>query len=297
MSTNASKMSKDQGGSNPYTVRSVDRALRLVDLVAGGPEQGMSLSEISRALGMSKSSVLATARTLLAQDYLRVVEPSSRYKLGMALIRLGDQTARQLPLGEMCQPVLRRLAAATGMTARIALADDSHPLFIARDDGPGTVRFHTPLGLRESPHSTAAGKAILATMSEAAILAFCDVNGLPSRTHHTITTASTLIEELRLVRRRGFAIDDQEDALGVFCIGAAFFDHNDSCMGALSVTGIKGDLTSRKVSALGAQLREHADEVSALLGGRRYEDLPLSLLSSALDSRDVHSTVVGASEE
>ena len=83
-----------------YTVQSVARALRLVEIVAAGPPGGLSLSELSRTLETSKSSTLALARTLVAFGYLRDAHPGPGYTLGTGLIRLGDFAGRQLPLGE-----------------------------------------------------------------------------------------------------------------------------------------------------------------------------------------------------
>lgn len=254
-------------GQDQPTVRSVERAIRLLNLVAEGRVEGLTLTEISHALGVSKSSALATARTLVAFGYLHTSEPGPRYKPGIALIRLGDLTARQLPLADLCLPILRELSESTGMTARAAISDHHHPVFVARIDGPGTVRFHTPLGVRELAHATAAGKAILSTMSDEEVLAVCAETDLPARTSKTITHASVLLEELALVRERGFALDDEEDAEGVFCVGAAFFDHRQECAGACSVTGIKTDIPVRKLEALGLTVRRHADRLSALLGG------------------------------
>src|SRR5438034_4379791 len=145
-----------------YVVRSVARAIRMVELIAEGPPEGLSVTDIARSLGVSKSTAFATARTLAGQGFLRDSEPGPRYKLGMAFIWLGDLVAQQYPLGDVCRPVLRELTQATGMTSRVALSDGGHPIFIQRVDGPGGVRFHTPLGRREPPHASAAGKAILA---------------------------------------------------------------------------------------------------------------------------------------
>ena len=230
------------------------RALHLIDLVGGGPPEGLSLGDIARALGVSKSTAFSLARTLTSFGYLRHTTPGPRYKLGMALVRLGDIVGRQLPLGDICRPVLRELTDVTGMTSRVALSDGGYPIFIERVDGPGTVRFYTPLGQRELPHATAAGKSILAALAEAQVRGICAEIGLPRRTTHTITDVDTLLDHLALVRRRGFAVDDEEDADGVFCVGAAFFDHNDTCVGAVSVTGIKLELPDWKIDELGNKI-------------------------------------------
>jgi IclR family transcriptional regulator, acetate operon repressor len=256
-----------------YTVRSVARALRLVDLVAAGPPDGQSLSDLARALGMSKSATLAVARTLAQFGYLRDTRPGPRYTLGTALIRLGDIARQQLPLGDLCRPLLEELADATKMTSRVAICDEGYPVFIERVDGPGSVRFHAPLGQREIPYATAAGKAILSTMSRQEVGAMCAQTGLRPRTGHTITDIGALLDNLALSRGQGFAVDDEEDAEGIICAGAAFFGHDGSCAGAVSVTGIKGDLPAWRVDELGRTVRRYADKVSQILGGARYADL------------------------
>jgi IclR family acetate operon transcriptional repressor len=253
-----------------YTVQSVARALRLVEIVADGPPGGLSLSQLARSLGTSKSSTLALARTLVAFGYLRDAHPGPGYTLGTGLIRLGDIVGRQLPLGDMCRPVIEGLSRDTRMTSRVAISDNGYPVFVDRVDGPGSVRFHTPLGQRELPYASAAGKAILSAMGEEGIRRVCAETGLAPRTAHTIADVDALLDNLAVARRLGFAVDDEEDAEGVFCVGAAFFGHDGSCAGAVSVTGIKGDLPAWRVDELGRTVRRAADQVSAMLGGRPY---------------------------
>jgi IclR family transcriptional regulator, acetate operon repressor len=266
----------DRHIAGPYTVHSVVKALRLVDIVAEGPPGGLSLSELSRALGTSKSSTLALARTLVAFGYLRNAHPGPGYTLGTGLIRLGDIVGRQLPLGDLCRPLIEELSRVTKMTARVAISDDGFPVFVDRVDGPGSVRFHTPLGQRELPYASAAGKAILSAMDQDGIRRVCAESGLVSRTTHTITDIRTLLDHLAVVRRLGFAVDDEECALGIICVGAAFFGHDGSCAGAVSVTGIKGDLHAWRIDELGRLLRRFADDVSGILGGSPYADLGLA---------------------
>ena len=92
----------DDDAVDRYTVRSVARAMRLINIVADGPQQGLTLSDLARALGASKSTTLALARTLTSAGVLRDSRPGPRYNLGTALIRLGDITRSQLPLGDIC---------------------------------------------------------------------------------------------------------------------------------------------------------------------------------------------------
>lgn len=155
------------------------------------------------------------------------------------------------------------------MTARLAMNEAGYPVFLERIDGEGSIRFHAPLGQREEPHATAAGKAILAYLPGDDVRALLAVAGMARYTPKTLTDVETLLSELDRVRGEGYALDDEEEAEGVFCVGSAFFDHQGACAGALSVTGLKLDVPLREVRQLGLTVKDHADRVTALLGGVR----------------------------
>lgn len=254
-----------------YTVKSVVRALKLVSIVADGPPDGLSLSELSKLLGASKSTTLSIVRTLVGAGYLSDVKPGPRYCLGTNLVRLGDIASQRVPLGDLCRPILISLTEETKMTSRVAVNDNGYPIFLDRVDGPGSVRFYTPLGQREVPYASAAGKSILSTLTEDQVRSICTETGLTPRTSHTITDIDTLIDNLALVRRRGFAVDDEEDAEGVFCVSAAFFDHTGKSAGALSVTGIKGDLASWRIEEIGQIVKNYADKITRSIDGAVHE--------------------------
>lgn len=254
-----------------YTVGSVSKALRLLDVVARGPAEGLSLSELSRMTRASKSTTYGLVRTLVESGYLRADEPGPRYALGIELVRLGDVATRQVPLTRIAAPVMQALSRATGLTIRIAVIEDGYPVFVDRIDAVGAVRFHTQLGVRELPHTSAAGKAILAELPEDDVKRIAGDCGLPRRTHKTITDVHALEADLAIGRRRGYTIDDEEDVEGVFCVAAAFFDHSGSCAGALSATGIKLGLPAWRLEELGHAVRASAAELTKLLGGVAHE--------------------------
>jgi IclR family acetate operon transcriptional repressor len=263
----ATPLNSSGGSPSRYRVGSVARALRILDLVAEGPSEGITLSELARSLGISKSATYALVRTLTDFDFLRTVDPGPRYLLGMALVRLGDDATRSVPLGQICEPVLTEMVRETGLTCRAAVAAEGHPVFVSRVHAQGAIRFNTPLGIRELPHATSAGKAILAMLPADVVERVLEDSGMPVRTSRTITSLEDLVRDLEVTRRRGYAIDDEEDAEGVFCIGAPFFDHGGRVAGALSATGIKLDLPAHRIEELGRRVRAGANEVTALIGG------------------------------
>lgn len=240
--------------------------MRMVGVVADAPE-GLTLTEISRVLGMSKSAAHALARTLVAGGYLRTSEPGPRYRPGMELVRLGEAASGSIQLARLCHPVLLELTQLTGLTTRAAISDEGYPVFVDRVDAPGMVRFHTPLGVRELPHTSAAGKAILAALPPAVAERIAAETGLPERTSNSLRSVGELLADLDEVRARGYAVDAEEDAPGVMCVAATFSDHAGQVAGAVSATGLSGTLHARGVEILAAEVRAAADRVTSLLGG------------------------------
>jgi IclR family acetate operon transcriptional repressor len=252
-----------------YQVRSVARAMEILELVASAGEQGLSLTELAQGVGLAKSSTIAAARTLAHYGVLRIDEPGPRYRLGLALLRYGDLVAQQTTLGKSALPLLHELTEETGLTARLALNDDGYPVFVERVDGRGAVRFHTPLGQRESPHATGAGKVILAQLDDAEVARVVEEAGLVRHTANTITSAGAFARELVRVRLVGYGVDNEEESEGIICVGAPVFDHQGRCVGAISLTGLKVDIPEGEVGRLGVKVRDYADRLSTMLKGGR----------------------------
>ena len=160
---------------------------------------------------------------------------------------------------------------------RLAVSEDGYPVCVERVDGPGMVRFHVPVGRREPPPATAAGKAVLAMLDRDRVLEICAETGLLRCTSHTIIETDRLLEDLAGFRQRGYAIDDEEEVYGVFCVGALFFDHSGACAGAISVTGIKQDLPDWRLAEPGRLIRRIADQASALPGGPLFDAVPSTM--------------------
>lgn len=252
-----------------YRVQSVERAFVLLEALADAGPEGMTLSDLARLLGISKSSAYAILQTLLAGGFVADSGSgmSRRYRLGMALARLGDVVVSQIALRDVAMSVMRDLTRETGLTCRVAVLDEPYAVVIGRVEAPhSTVSFTANLGKREHLHCSAVGKAMLAALPEPRVPEILAVAGLPGKTPHTITDESTLLAELRTVAHRGYAIDDEEDNEGVFCVGSAVLDHSGRCVAAISVTGLKLDLPEWRVEQIGHTVRAHAARISTLIG-------------------------------
>jgi DNA-binding IclR family transcriptional regulator len=253
-----------------YEVKSVARALQLLELLADHADDGLSVTEAAAAMGASKSATFAMLQTLVGRGYASDLDRGPRYRLGPAVLRLSDSHTQSMTLIDLVRPSLRALTEETGWASRLAIHDNGYPVFIDRVDGPGSIRFHMPLGLREMPHRSAAGKAILAALDESLVRSIAQETGLPRFTPHTITDVDALLADLALVRGRGFAVDDEEDVTGILCAGAAFLGRDGRPAGAVSITGLKADTPDRRLQELGRIVRAHADEVAIAIGGQPW---------------------------
>ena len=246
-------------------VQSLDRAARLLETVADGDSDGVGLADIAESLGVARSTAHAMLRTLEANALVAEV-PGPRFVLGTGLIRLGDIATKQRPIADVARPILAGLARETGLTTRLAVADGGYPIFVARVDGPGVVRFHTPLGGREAPNASAAGKVVLADLPDDQVRELLGTADLPRRTARTITDVDALLRELEVVRTRGYAIDDEEDVEGTFCVAVGVRNSTGRVVGAISTTGITSDRRTRSIAELGETISKYAGELGGVIG-------------------------------
>jgi len=240
----------------------------VLEVLAQGGRAGLSVSELSRRAAMSKSNSFSILQTLIARGYVADEGGGTtrRYRLTPALAHLSDGVLGRESVTAIGQKILQALTALTGLTSRLAVLDDGYVVALLRVDGPGPVQLSTYLGRRELPHCSGVGKAILARLAAKEVDAIVKRIGLPRRTPHTITTPTALRRQLGLVREQGYALDDEEDHEGVFCVGAAFLDRANAPAGAISVSGLKSGRGDADLHRLGDIVRTHADRLSTELG-------------------------------
>ncbi|WP_327712093.1 IclR family transcriptional regulator [Streptomyces sp. NBC_00464] len=252
-----------------YWVKSVARAADILEALAA-PSQGngLSVTEVGQACSISKSAAFGMLQTLRA--YGLVSDDGEgmnrRYRLGMSLARLGDRARSQVSLRGVAHPVLRDLTRATGMASRLAVPEDGHAVVVDQVELDQRVRLDLRMGQRELPHCTGLGKALLSAVPQSEAASVIERFGLPRRTSRTITDPATFLSHLRDIARVGYALDDEEDAEGIICIGAPVFDDRSVCAGAVSITGLKLGLPAWRYQELGGQVRDAARRISVSLG-------------------------------
>ncbi|WP_330460610.1 IclR family transcriptional regulator [Streptomyces sp. NBC_00820] len=240
-------------------VQSLERAFDLLERMAdAGGEVG--LSELSAAGGLPLPTIHRLMRTLVSCGYVRQ-QPNRRYALGPRLIRLGESASRLL--GTWARPHLACLVEETGETANMALLDGDEIVYVAQVPSKHSMRMFTEVGRRVLPHATGVGKALLAELPDAEVRALLSRTGMPAATERTITTPEDFLTSLDEVRRLGYAVDDNEQEIGVRCLAVSVPDSPTAA--AVSVSGPAGRLTDATTARSVAALQRVALELSRTL--------------------------------
>jgi IclR family acetate operon transcriptional repressor len=240
-------------------VQSLERAFDLLERMAdAGGEVG--LSELSGTSGLPLPTIHRLMRTLVACGYVRQ-QPNRRYALGPRLIRLGESASRLL--GTWARPYLARLVEETGETANMALLDGDEVVYVAQVPSRHSMRMFTEVGRRVLPHSTGVGKVLLADAPPGEVRAMLGRTGMPAATEKTITTPEGFLTALEKVRAEGYAIDDNEQEIGVRCIAVPVPDSPTAA--AISISGPAGRVTDAATDKFVPLLHEVASQLSAAL--------------------------------
>jgi DNA-binding IclR family transcriptional regulator len=253
---------------NREQVTSVERALSILELLASR-SHGLSTSEISRAAQVPKSSTSYLLRTLVKRGYVRRDVETGQHTLGLRVLSLGGQAMQGMALRELAMPHLRQLAETTRLGSHLAILDHGDAVYIERIESPGFIKMDIWNGRRVAPQATAVGKALICHLTREEVQEIAGMHSLRQVSPRTIVTLPRLFEELAAIRARGYAIDDEEHAVGVRCVAAPVFSGTGEVVAALGVTGTVSQLNDDYLPSLGKIVQTTALKLSAQLGGRR----------------------------
>src|SRR5258708_29944574 len=234
----------------------VERALNILEAAAQRRE-GVTNAEISRKLGITKSSASYILRTLEKRSYLRRETETGRYRLGLKVLSLGGDAQTNLDVAHVALPFMRSLVDKIRMTSHLAVLDQGEAVYIEKVEAPGFFKVNTWVGRRMYLHSTSVGKCLVAWLPKPEVETLLHQQGLKKRTPKTITSLGKLVAELELVRAQGHAVDDEENSLGARCVAAPIFGVNGAAVAAL---GVSGTLTQMEEANLPPTLHRLTDD-------------------------------------
>ena len=253
-------------GNSSYINKSLDRALRLLDLFDDAHIH-LTASDIADLLGATRATIYPTLHTLVAHGYLDR-DDQGRYVLGMKLVERSGEKLAHLDVRQIARGPLRELARQLGANAHLATLHGNEVLYLEREEGRPTVTLREVVGRRVSPHCTALGKSLLAFLPDEDRARIAHNLDYVQHTPNTITDPKDFIAELNLVQERGYALEVEEFHLGSACISAPIRGLDGRIVAAISVSMAMEDLLERDTDDHATSILDAASAISGALGHR-----------------------------
>ena len=258
-----------RSGHERYRIQALDRAAAILNCFVDQAE--LNVRDIAERTGLHKSTA---HRILMALQYNGFVEQdpgSGRYHLGLQLVKLGEHAVGRLDVRMVARPFLADLAAQAAETVHLAVRDGDQVVTLDRVDGPHSLTTPSLPGRLFPTYCTSLGKAILAGLDDAEVRRILGNRPLKKYTAKTLGTVDAVLEDLRLVRKRGYATTEEEIAAGLNTVGAALRDHTGAVVAAISLAGPSSRLRNSTLGALGERVKKAAALISSRLGYGRLE--------------------------
>ncbi|MCQ6268087.1 IclR family transcriptional regulator [Fictibacillus sp. WQ 8-8] len=246
-------------------VKSVSRALDIITLVSL-KKGGLGVTEIANQIDINKSSVYRILSTLVQYGYIEQDSETGRYKLGYKLLEVSSKLLESIDLRAEARPYLQELENLTNEVIHLVVYDQGEVVYIEKLEGNETLRMHSKVGKRAPMHCTSVGKAILAYLPTNVVQDILDRKGMPMNTDKTITNKDNFLQELIEVRKRGYALDIEENEYGITCIAVPIFDHLGKVIAAVSISGPTMRMTKERMEQLQSQMIQIGKKISKRLG-------------------------------
>lgn len=236
-----------------------DKTLEVLEALADHSR----VADIAKSTALPKPTVHRILQTLVRHGFART-DGQGDYVGGPRILSLAGRFLQRLDLAEQVRPILRDLQERSGWTVHLALLSGDEAVYAAKLEGGRPYTLASRVGMSLRLHCTSIGKAILATMPDTEVRALLARTGMPARTEHTLTDEESLLADLAVVRRQGYAEDHEENEAGVRAVGAAVFDHTGEVFGAVSAAALI--YQDDPLSERGPLVAEAATKVSQALG-------------------------------
>lgn len=251
-------MEKD---STTYNVRAVERAMRILEAF-DGHNNALGVSEVAQATGLHKATTHRILMTLFNGGFLERAGDGDGFRLGLPLVELGLGALHGLDFRRAAVPYMQQLVERFQETCTLAIFDRGQMLYVEVIHAEHSLTIAARVGRHLPAHCTASGKVLLAFLPPETVEPIISAP-LVLYTEKTITSPDLLREELSLVRRRGYAVADEEFEAGVRAISVPIRDLDGKVMAAMSIPCPTNRLDSERIPEMAQALMEAANAISA----------------------------------
>lgn len=246
--------------------QSTDKVLAIMELLAYSKDP-MRLIDIANQLNFNTSTTLRFLNSLEQNGYVYKDRETLRYQMTYKICGLASQINTHTSIVEIASNPIKQLSMHLGEGVCLAVEQDYTVVYVYVADGPGQMlRTTQRIGTQAPMHCTGVGKIIMSEFPENKIDEMIRLKGLPQFTEHTLITKESLMEELQIIRKRGYAYDNQECESGVRCIAFPLRDYTDKIVASLSITGPVGRMTDDFINSHFKTILDTIQDISYQLG-------------------------------
>lgn len=249
-----------------YQVSALLKAHEILEFLLSKGEA--TFTEIYTGLGHPKSSTYKTISTLESLGYIRSIGEGSRYTLGLKLLEFGSRAASRVDLFTESRPLVKRLSMDTQRTCQIGILDGADIVYVVKENTHCLIRLDTWVGKRIPVYCSAMGKLLLAWMDAEGASDLLDHVSFEKIGPKTITDKTVLTSEFPEIRKRGWAMDDEESAQLVRCIAAPIINQHGEVCAALGISTLTELDGYQEMLTMTSKVVQCAQELSVRMGGR-----------------------------
>jgi len=248
-------------------VQSVDRTLTILEVLSDYSD-GLGITDISERVNLHKSTVYRLLSTLSYKGYVVQDEETSKYKITFKLFELGSKKVEKLDLLNCSKPYTKALMESVNEVVHLVIREDTEIVYIDKVEANNTISMASRVGKRNPMYCTATGKGMLAFMPEEEVLKVWNSSKIIKLTKNTNTDFILFKKELQTINKTGYAIDNEENEIGVRCVSAPIFNINGEIAGAVSISGPVHRITEDKIDFISKEVLKYASLISEELGYR-----------------------------
>ena len=245
-------------------VQSVERIFALIEQLAAHPA-GASLQSLAQGTDLAKRTVHRLLGSLVGLGYVAQDEATGRYRLTLKMFELSSGMVNSMDIMDVAKAHLERLAQRTGEAVHLVIRDGRDIVYIYKTEN-GPMRMSSRVGLRSPLYCTGVGKAILATLPDDEVAEIWRHSRPQKLTGRTVASLDALAAQLADVRRSGYAIDDEENELGVRCVALAIPGPGGRAESAFSISGLAPYMTADRIRRISALALETRDDILREMG-------------------------------
>lgn len=258
---------KVSGSASDGGVRSLNRALSLLEDVSAHAE-GVTLGDLAHHAELAPSTAHRLLKSLEARRFVTQDAERGLWFAGVQAFIVGTGFLRNRDVVGIARPFMYRVMEESGESVNLAILDGEETIYLSQVESRQMMRALAPPGGRAPLHASGVGKAMLAGLTPDAARERCKLLGFGHYTDKTLRDASSLLADIDDARRRGYAIDDEEHAVGLRCVAAPVFNEFGEPVAAISLSGPQARIPDSRLPDLGEMIYRAACGITTAIGGK-----------------------------